>query len=115
MLKEFYYSIPEHDGETRFEIRVAGSYDLKDDAETLAEICAQNYHYHHDGWDTKWPLVVCIYETKESPELGRFSVEREEVPRFSATPVKKKRADGEPCNVRRGGGWNAENVLRDTL
>jgi hypothetical protein len=60
--------------------------DCADDAdlEFLAEEAAADFHSEHDGWESTWPLTITLYDGKDGPELGRFTVEREYQPAFSA-------------------------------
>lgn len=51
----------------------------------LAEECAEDYHYNHDGWEASWPLTICIRTEENGPVVGRFEVDRETVPSFVAT------------------------------
>lgn len=86
-----YYSVPEHDAETRY--RIAETTWNFDDPDCLAEECAENYHSEHDGWEATWPLTFAMHETEDGPERARMNVEREAVPSFTATKVETKEAD----------------------
>lgn len=55
-----------------------------DNLDRVAEDAAEDYHSHHDGWESQWPLVFRIFNKDELP-LGKFEVEREAVPSFSAS------------------------------
>jgi len=57
------------------------------DLEFLAEEAAADFHSEHDGWESSWPLTITLYDGKEGPELGRFAVEREYEPLFSAQSI----------------------------
>ncbi len=76
--KTYWYSVV-HDGETKYEldgsVRVLGD---------VAEKAAEDYYHNHDGWEVGWPLEFLIYETKDGPPVGRFDMEREDVPTFYA-------------------------------
>jgi hypothetical protein len=85
-----YYSVPEHDAETRY--RIAETTWNFDDPDYLAEECAENYHHEHDGWEADWPLTFVLYETKDGPERARMSVDCKPVPWFTATEVETKEA-----------------------
>lgn len=50
----------------------------------IAERAAENYHYKHNGWESRWPLEITVYD-KEDPESGEtFIVNRDLIPVFSA-------------------------------
>lgn len=83
-----YYSVPEHDAETRH--RISETTWNFDDPDCLAEECAEDYHHEHDGWEATWPLTFILYETKDGPERARMSVDCETVPSFTATEVETK-------------------------
>jgi hypothetical protein len=79
-----------HEGGYRYELpsKLAAhwSSDCASDAdlEFLAEEAAADFHSEHDGWESQWPLTITLYDGKTGPELGKFSVEREYEPSFSA-------------------------------
>jgi hypothetical protein len=54
----------------------------EDDVERLAEDAAEDYHSHHDGWEAFWPVKFAIF--KDGTVLGKFEVELEHSPSFSA-------------------------------
>ena len=88
--KKVFYSVPDHDPETRFETStvfdpVAEPIYLS----SIARDCAQDYHDGHDGWEDTWPLEFALYDSKEGgTELGRFIVDRESVPHFTVSRKK---------------------------
>jgi len=51
----------------------------------VAEEAAKDYHQHHNGWEATWPLTFGLLDS-DRKEIGLFSVERESVPQFIATP-----------------------------
>lgn len=55
--------------------------------EFVAEEAAADYHSNHDGWESQWPQTIRLYDGKTGPEIGRFTVEREYEPSFSANKV----------------------------
>jgi hypothetical protein len=59
----------------------------------VAEDAAEDYHNRHDGWEDSWPLTFVILD-EELNELGRFSVEREAVPQFSASRIENENQPG---------------------
>jgi len=54
------------------------------DLEFLAEEAAADFHSEHDGWESAWPLTITLYDGKDGPELGQFTVDREYEPSFHA-------------------------------
>lgn len=48
----------------------------------VATDLADHFFHNHDGWDHSWPVQFRLYE--DDKEVGRFSVEQEAVPSFSA-------------------------------
>jgi len=58
-----------------------------DDADYVAQDCAENYHNQHDGWESSWPVEMTIWR-EDGTLLGRFSVELEHEPSFSAREVR---------------------------
>lgn len=83
IVRSYWYSTT--DGETRFEVRGGRRWD----AHELAELAADDYFHQHDGWDSGWPLTITIYETETGPAIGKFLVECEYEPAFSARPVEE--------------------------
>ncbi|MGO2105094.1 MAG: hypothetical protein ACTH3P_06755 [Proteus vulgaris] len=59
--------------------------DLLDNLEWCASDCAEDYHNHHDGWESSWP--VCLIIWIDGACKGKFSVEREYEPVFSVSEV----------------------------
>ena len=53
------------------------------DSVGAAEDAADDYHSNHDGWDGAWPIVLMLL-TEDGSEIGRFDIEREFDPVFSA-------------------------------
>jgi hypothetical protein len=52
----------------------------------VAEDAGENYHYHHDGWEDSWPVKIEVWNSV-GKSLGLFTVDREAVPQFSASPT----------------------------
>lgn len=63
--------------------------DLADarDRRVAAELCADDYHSNHDGWESRWPLKLEILVGEGGDVLARFEIERESVPSFSASEI----------------------------
>lgn len=76
--KDYWYST----GDSR-ELR----YQLPGTARDLRDVAidaAEDYHSHHDGWESVWPLEFVIYDAEDGDPIARFEVERETVPTFHA-------------------------------
>lgn len=69
------------DGDSVFECPNSADWDIDDFA---ADMCAIDYHSHHDGWESAWPLKFSLALTEGSQEWKVFDVEREYDPTFSA-------------------------------
>ena len=50
----------------------------------IAEECAEDYYYNHDGWEASWPSDMYLRETEDGPVVVTFSVDMEATPSFSA-------------------------------
>lgn len=72
---------------------LASDLDSGGDLEWLAEEAAADFHSNHDGWEGAWPRTITLYGSKTGPELGRFTVDREYEPSFSAQPLAAQVAD----------------------
>lgn len=57
------------------------------DASDAAELAAEDFHANRDGYEWHWPLEFRIW-SDAGEVLGRFSVERDFNPQFSAARVK---------------------------
>ncbi|WP_265524786.1 hypothetical protein [Providencia rustigianii] len=55
------------------------------DLECCISECAEDYHNHHGGWEVPWP--VCFIVWIDNVCKGKFSVECEFNPVFSAKKV----------------------------
>lgn len=66
---------------------------FKDDPESAAQEAAQLF-WDGGGWECSWPVTFTIYATEDGPALGRFRVEMEAIPSFSAYEIEEvPRAD----------------------
>ena len=61
---------------------------LEDSADYIAEEAAEDYYDNRDGWEDKWPKIISIY--KDSRLLGRFEVDIEYEPTFSASKIEQE-------------------------
>lgn len=59
-----------------------------DDPEWIAEDAAEDFHSNHDGWESSWPVTIEI--SYEGKILGRFSVDMEARPHFTASVAKEE-------------------------
>lgn len=83
---KFKYYVDGDDFENAYEISLAFQYD-DDEADDVAEECAEDYHGNHDGWEHSWPADFYIY-SMEGKLLGVFEVDRQSTPVFYATEKK---------------------------
>lgn len=65
----------------------------EEDVEYIAECAAEDYHSNHDGWESEWPIEFEIFLDDKS--IGKFLVEREYSPSFSATEIKPEAIQAE--------------------
>lgn len=72
------YSVEPYDDRYSFESKFTA-----DSKHWLAEDAAEEFFHEHDGWESKWPLVFNVYD--DDRHLGRYSVDVEHQPHFSAT------------------------------
>lgn len=59
----------------------------EDDLGWIAEDAAVDWFNNHDGYESSWPLEFQILRM-DGTEIGRFIVDMQPVPAFSATPKK---------------------------
>jgi len=84
----FRYSVEDHDADERYDL--PGFKPSSDgSARWAAEFAAEDYHSNHDGWESSWPLTFAMYDPGDQL-LGRYCVDRETVPRFTAVEVKEQ-------------------------
>lgn len=67
---------------------IQSNFDPSCDGDWIAEQAAEDYHSHHDGWESSWPITLVI-SNRDGSIIGEYTVDREAVPRFSAREVKK--------------------------
>ena len=86
MKTTYRYNIPDQmNSDDYYEFK---SYYDDSDGDWLAEAAADDYHHHHDGWESHWPITF-ILQREDGSVVGTYEVERETVPQFNATEVKK--------------------------
>lgn len=75
-----------HNGGYRYALqsKQAADWDSESDLEFIAEEAAADFHSEHDGWEGNWPRTITLYDGKDGPALGQFTVDREYEPSFSA-------------------------------
>lgn len=76
----------------RYSIDYRGDFDFEsflspEDGDLLAKTAAEDFHNHHDGWESSWPITFEIFGS-DGDLIGVYSVERQAVPEFTAYEVK---------------------------
>ncbi len=66
----------------------SSNWDISVNPDYVAEDAAQDLFESHDGWEATWPLVFVLFSVT-GYKLGRFSVELEHQPAFSAATLDK--------------------------
>lgn len=85
---KIWYRCIDHCEESFYWFETAMVDPVKNDClELVAEEAAENYHDHHDGFASSWPLTFSLHETEDGPELCRYIVELEMSPTFNAALV----------------------------
>lgn len=84
MKQVIWYSSSDCEEPSRYELALPRGYHImnKTDQGKLAELCADDFHSNHDGWESRWPRDITIYETEEGPPIASFEVDREAIPHF---------------------------------
>lgn len=72
----------------KYVIDLPYEHDIEDDFEFAAESAAQDFHNERDGFEGDWPKTVELF-TMEGQPIGKFMVDREYEPTFSATKEPK--------------------------
>jgi len=72
----------------RFELRIPATLCIERPREqqTIAELCAADFHYNHDGWRSDWPRDLSLYESERGEPFAVLNVDWEVMPRFVAKP-----------------------------
>lgn len=52
--------------------------------EVIAEQCADDFYWNHDGHEHKWPLKIVLFEFLQGQVLNEFIVDIELEPTFTA-------------------------------
>ena len=73
------------DFEDSYELRWDRSLQLQG-LEWMAESAAEDYFDNHDGWESKWPLRIAIWDA-DGNKLGECDVDREDRPHFIASAI----------------------------
>jgi hypothetical protein len=86
---KIFYSVEDvSPGELLFLRNYIGSSFDEYDLEDKAQDAANDWHYNHDGWEySSWSIEIDLYDENEKI-LGKFSVDRDVEPVFSARKVK---------------------------
>lgn len=93
---EYKYFVPA-DGETIEDAYVFTTTWSPECAEYVAEDAAEGYH-DDGGWEATWPITFELWTADGAP-MGRFKVECEAVPSFSATKVAEPGGDDDQAAV----------------
>ena len=87
------YTVLEDDPDLECRYQCPGTGKLDD----LAALdCAEHFHDFHVGFESGWPIVIVLFGKDDDKVAGRFRVEREYSPTFSATEVTGEEADDVP-------------------
>lgn len=81
--QNYYYDLPipaGMDGENADEF-------AKEYITDICEEAADNFHDHHDGWESSWLIVFEIF--LDGASMGKCEVEREYEPAFVASEIKE--------------------------
>lgn len=91
MATKCFYSVIEHDSEARHRCNLPQDYCLQRqlEVEDVAELCADDFHNRHGGWESEWPLTFAIYDSEEGDECCRVTVERETCPVFAGRMIRE--------------------------
>ena len=79
-----YYTVPSECADSYYELETGWQPGECD--RYIAEQAADDYHSNHDGWESEWPLGFALHKEEGGPAFASFTVEREAVPEFMATP-----------------------------
>ncbi len=60
---------------------------VEDIDEEEAAACAEDYFHNQDGFEAHWPLTFALFDGILGPEIGRWEVQLEYEPSFSAAQV----------------------------
>ena len=92
-MPELFYTVPEHCADSYYSFNA--SWAIKEDFQKtyVAQEAAENYWDNHDGWESTWPLEICIYNKEEGELLYSCRVDVEYVPSFGATLTNKQESE----------------------
>jgi hypothetical protein len=84
MKNKYKFTVPDH-GDQEFQFESTWDHEKNPDYSIwIVEEAAEYYHDNCDGYECGWPLIFELF-TMDGKLLGKFEVEREAVPQFSAT------------------------------
>jgi hypothetical protein len=63
-----------------------------DKPDYIAEDAGEDYHSNHDGWEDDWPVDITLFK-EDGTLIGKFTVELEHVPQFSASEIKRPKGE----------------------
>jgi hypothetical protein len=79
-------------GDERIPVKVV--WEDKGFADFVAEDCAKHFYEECDGWEAAWPIDIEVFADGES--CGRFRVEQEAEPTFSARKINTRKGGAGP-------------------
>ena len=74
------YKIEKYDSDYTFNTIMKGQLS-EGDYENLATEAAEDFYYHHDGWECEWPMEIEIIV--EGKSYGVIEVELDNCPTFT--------------------------------
>lgn len=86
------YRVLNVDEDWYFDINIPNNLSVYDewDQESIASLCAEDYYYCHDGWESNWPLTFSVHLPGSLEELFEAKVEVEMTPHFSPSLIEHK-------------------------
>lgn len=84
-MPKYLYRVLDHCSESTYTVE---SYNGSKDGTWIAKDAAENYHFQHDGWESRWPLTFQILDYDEH-DIGKYNVDRDVAPVFYAAEIKE--------------------------
>ena len=82
------YHLPDGGGSPDEDYYEFSSFFDPENGEFLAQDAAEDYHSNHDGWESSWPIELILLDS-EGVLIGKYIVDRDVAPVFSAREVQK--------------------------
>lgn len=83
-MKTLWYSTDSDGDEERTKFETP----FTEDSDYAASDAAEHY-WDTGGWECSWPITFTIYATEDGPAAGRFKVEMEAIPSFTAYQIEE--------------------------